>query len=69
MAKKTTKSPEKVEISIERVDHDANYFLVFNAKSNRPKYHSQIYTQRCTCLRGARRYVAANNMKVTRWLK
>lgn len=60
---------QKVEVSIERNDFETTQFIVFDYDSNRVKFRSQMYTQRCNAIRGARRYAKANNYKISRWLK
>ena len=60
---------QKVEVSIERYEHDSAQFIIFDEASNKPKYRSIVYTQRCNAIRGAKRYAKANNYKISRWLK
>jgi RNA-splicing ligase RtcB len=58
----------KIEISLERNDHDATQFLVYDAQSNRVKFRSLMYTRRANAMRGAKRYAKTNNFKISRWL-
>ena len=65
MAKQKT---EKIEVSLERVDHEGCQFYVYGAESNRTKYRSQVYTCRKSAKRGAVRYATRNGYKISRWL-
>lgn len=60
---------QKVEVSIERYEFNSAQFIMFDEKSNKPKYRSIVYTQRGNAIRGAKRYAKANNYKISRWLK
>lgn len=59
---------EKIEVSLERVDHESCQFFVYKADSNRTSFRSQVYSTRKSAKRGAVRYAARNKYKITRWL-
>lgn len=67
--KKATQKLERVEISIERVDHDQCQFYAYREKSNRTFFRSQVYSARSSSIRGAKRKALSEGWKIVRWLK
>lgn len=67
--KKTKKAARRVEVSINRNNHDECSFSMYDEKSNREFKESEIYSRRWSAIRGAKRYAAKNNYKIVRWLK